>query len=133
MRLMNQLGIILVFALAGEIFARFFPAGLPASVMGMLFLFAALGIKALKPRHIAECSDFLSGIMAFFFLPAVAAVIQNFHLVLPVLWQLVFIAVVCTFITFFASYGTVRALRVLQKHVLQKRVSEKSVSEKREK
>jgi len=109
----KQLGLILGFTLAGEIFVRFVPGGLPASVMGMLFMFTALGIKLLKPKHIAECADFLSGIMAFFFLPAMAAIIQNFALIAPVIWPLFFIAIFCTFITFFAAYGTVRIFRIL--------------------
>ena len=113
MRFIKQLCLILAFAFAGEIFARLVPGGLPASVMGMLFMLAALGLKLLKPEHIGECSDFLSGIMAFFFLPAAATIIQNFALILPVLWQLLFIGIVCTFFTFFASYGTTRLLRIL--------------------
>ena len=113
MHFIKQLGLILAFTLAGEIFVRFVPGGLPATVMGMLFMFAAFWVKLLKPKHISECSDFLSGIMAFFFLPAIAAIIQNFALITPVLWQLIFIAVFCTFFTFFVSYGTVRVFRLL--------------------
>ena len=113
MRIIIQLGIILSFTLAGEIFVKIVPGGLPASVMGMVLMLAALGFKLLKPRHICESADFLSGIMAFFFLPAIATLIQNYHLILPSLWQLVFIAAVCTFFTFFVTYGTVRLLRIL--------------------
>ena len=113
MRFITQLGLIFAFAVAGEIFVRFFPGGLPATVMGMIFMLVALGIKLLKPRHILECAGFLSGIMAFFFLPAVATIIQNFHLIHPVLWQLLFIVMFCTFFTFFVTYGTVRILRIL--------------------
>jgi holin-like protein len=115
MKYIKQLGIILTFALAGEVFARLLPGGLPATVMGLIFMLAALGFKLLKPEHIGECSGFLSSIMAFFFLPAVATIIQNSSLILPVLWQLILIGLVCTFMTFFVSYGTVRLLRILLK------------------
>jgi len=108
-----QLGLILLFAFAGELFVSFVPGGLPATVMGMVFLLFALWIKLLKPKHILECADYLSKIMAFFFLPAIAAVIQNFDMIMPVVWQLLFIALVCTFITFFTTYTTVRLLRIL--------------------
>jgi holin-like protein len=113
MRYIKQLGLILAFAFAGEIFAQLLPGGLPAAVMGMIFMLAALGFKLLRLEHIKECADFLSSIMAFFFLPAFPAIIQNTSLVLPVLWQLIFIGVICTFITFFVTYGTVRLLRIL--------------------
>jgi holin-like protein len=113
MLIIRQLGIILGFTLAGEIFIRLVPGGLPASVMGMIFMLVALGFKLLKPKHISDCADFMSGIMAFFFLPAIATLIQNYSLILPSLWQLIFIATVCTFFTFFVTYGTVRLLRIL--------------------
>ena len=51
--------------------------------------------------------------MAFFFLPAIAAVILNFDMIRPIVWQLLFIALVCTFITFFAAYSTAVILRLL--------------------
>jgi holin-like protein len=113
MRYIRQLGLILAFAFGGEICARLIPGGLPASVTGLLLLLAALGFKLVKPVHIGETSDFLSGIMAFFFLPAAVTVLQNFDLIKPVLWQLLFICVITAFFTFFVSYGTVRLLRIL--------------------
>ncbi|MCL2066981.1 MAG: CidA/LrgA family protein [Treponema sp.] len=113
MKYIKQLGLILSFAFAGEIFARFIPGGFPASVAGLLLMLLALGFKLLKPEHIGECSDFLSGIMAFFFLPAAVTIIQSFSVILPVLWKLLFIGIVCTFITFFVTYGTTRLLRII--------------------
>jgi holin-like protein len=115
MQYIKQLGLILAFAFAGEILARLIPGGLPASVIGMILMLAALGFKFLKPEHISGTSDFLSGIMAFFFLPAAVTIIQNFDVILPIVWQLLFIGVMCTFFTFFVSYGTVRLLRILLK------------------
>ena len=113
MRYIKQLGLILTFAFAGEICARLVPRGLPASVMGMIFLFAALAFRLLKPAQIGETADFLSGIMAFFFLPAAVTILQNYDVIRPVVWRLLVICVVCTFCTFFVSYGTVRLLRLL--------------------
>ena len=113
MRYIKQLGLILVFAFAGEIIARLISGRLPASVIGLLLMLAALGLKALKPEHIGETADFFGSIMAFFFLPAAVTIIQNFEVILPVIWKLLFIGVICTFFTFFASYGTVRLLRML--------------------
>jgi holin-like protein len=113
MRIIKQLGLIFAFTFAGEILAHFIPFGFPASVTGMLLMLAALGLKILKPEQLEETTDYLSGNMAFFFLPAAATVLQNFALLKPVLWQLVFISVACTVFTFFATYMAVRALRLL--------------------
>ena len=113
MRYVKQLGIILGFALAGEIIARLIPGGAPATLIGLLLMLTALGLRLLKPEHIGECSDYLGSIMAFFFLPAVVTVIQQIDLILPVLWQLIVIMIACTFFTFFVSYGTTRLLQVV--------------------
>lgn len=112
MRYIRQLGFILAFAFAGEVIARLIPGGLPASVTGLLLLLAALGFRLLRPDQIGETADFLSGIMAFFFLPAAVSMLQNLELIGPVAWRLLFICVICTFFTFFVSYGTVRLLRI---------------------
>ena len=113
MRYIKQLGFILAFAFAGEMIARLVPGGLPASVTGMILLLAALGFKALKPAHIGETADFLSGVMGFFFLPAAVTILQNFEVIRPVVWRLLLICALCAFCTFFVTYGTVRLLRML--------------------
>jgi len=114
MRFIKQLGIILAFAFAGDFMVRLIPGRLPAIVMGMLLMLIALGLKLLKPEHIKECADFLGSIMAFFFVPLSVTIIQNYKMILPVLAKILFIVVACTFITFFASYGTFRLLSILQ-------------------
>jgi holin-like protein len=115
MRYIKQLGLILAFAFAGELIARLISGGLPASVTGMILLLAALGFKLLKPAHIGETADFLSGVMAFFFLPSAVTILQNFDVIRPVVWRLLVICVLCTFFTLFVTYGTVRLLQTLLK------------------
>jgi holin-like protein len=113
MRFIKQLGIILAFAFAGELIVRLIPGRLPAIVVGMVLMLIALGLKLLKPEHIKECADFLGGIMAFFFAPLSVTILKNYKMILPVLAPIIFIVVVCTFITFFVSYGTFRLLSAL--------------------
>jgi len=113
MRYLKQLGIILAFAFAGDLVVRLVPGRLPAIVMGMILLLIALGLKLLKPEHIKECSDFLGGIMAFFFVPLAVTILQNYKMILPVLAPVLFIVVACTLITFFVTYGTFRLLSIL--------------------
>jgi len=113
MKFIKQLGIILSFAFAGEVIARLLPGILPASVIGLILMLIALGFKLLKHEHIKESAVYLSSIMALFFIPAVASILLNTSLILPVLWQLVVIGLISTFVTFFVTYGTVRLLRIL--------------------
>ena len=97
----------------GEAFIRLVPRGLPSPVMGMLFMLLALALKLLKPSHIQESAGLLSSNMAFFFLPAMTAIILYADLIIPVLWQLLFIATFCSIVTFFAAYGAARFLRIM--------------------
>jgi holin-like protein len=114
MRFIKQLAIILAFAFAGDLIVRLIPGRLPAVVVGMLLMLIALGLKLLKPEHIKECADFLGSIMAFFFVPTAVNIYQNYKIIMPVLAQVLFIVIVCTFFTFFVSYGTFRLLSILQ-------------------
>jgi holin-like protein len=86
---------------------------MPASVLGLLLMLACLGFRLLKPEHLGETADFLSANMAFFFLPAVALVLNNFDAIQGVIFKLLAICVFCTFFTFAVTYGTVRLFQIL--------------------
>jgi holin-like protein len=115
MRIIKQLGVILAFGFAGEVLACIFPIGMPASVLGLLIMLACLGFRLLKPEHLGETADFLSANMAFFFLPAVALVLNNFDAIQGVVLKLLAICILCTFFTFAVTYGTVRLFQIILK------------------
>jgi holin-like protein len=115
MQILRQLGIILFFGFLGEILSRFFPLGMPASVLGLLLMLAALGLKLLRPESIGTAADYLSVNMSFFFLPAAAMILENYAYIEPVLVQVILICVITTVLTFFATYGTVRLFRMILK------------------
>ncbi|MDR1277470.1 MAG: CidA/LrgA family protein [Treponema sp.] len=115
MHIIKQLGLILAFGFAGEILAALLPLGLPASVLGLFLMLLFLGFRILRPEHLGETADYLSANMAFFFLPAVAPVLGNYEIIKGVVFQLLGICILCTFITFGLSYGTVRLFQVLLK------------------
>jgi holin-like protein len=113
MRILGQLALILAFGYGGEILAYYLPLGMPPSVLGLFLMLAALGTGLLKPRHLGETADFLSGHMAFFFLPAAVTILENFPVFRPVLVQFILICFAGTAVTFAVTYGTVRLIRVL--------------------
>jgi holin-like protein len=115
MRIIQQLGLILVFGFAGEIAGVLFPTGVPASVLGLIIMLVCLGIKLLKPEHLGETADFLSANMAFFFLPAVTSVLNNYDAIKGVAPLLLGICITCTFLTFALTYGTVRIFQIIMK------------------
>jgi holin-like protein len=113
MKIIGELGLIIGFGFAGELAARFLPVRLPAGVLGIILVFAALSLGLLRPRHFGKTADFVSANMAFFFLPLAVSILQNFSAISPVLFRLIAVCVISTLVTFAVSYGTVRAFRAI--------------------
>jgi holin-like protein len=113
MRILRELGLILAFGFLGEGISHYLPLGIPASVLGMVLMLAALGIKLIKPEQLGATADFLSANMSFFFLPAAVTVLENYGYIQPVLIKLFLIVLISTFVTFFVTYGTVRFFRMI--------------------
>jgi holin-like protein len=115
MRIIKQLGLILAFGFAGEILAWLIPIGIPASVLGLFLMLLFLGLRVLKPEHLGKTADYLSANMGFFFLPAVASGMNNYDAIQGMVLRLLAICVICTFVTFGLTYGTVRLFQILLK------------------
>lgn len=75
----------------------------PASVIGMVLLFALLATGVLKLEHVREKADFLLANMAFFFLPAGVSVMNYFDVLSSALVPLLVICLVTTVLVFGAT------------------------------
>lgn len=84
------------------------PIDFPASVIGMILLFALLVFRVLKVEHIREKSDFLLANMAFFFVPAGVSIINYFDVLKSSVVQLLLICLFTTVLTFAATAGSIR-------------------------
>ena len=63
MKYVLQFLIIIGFSFVGEVLARVVPLPVPASIWGIVLLFAALEMRLVRVVHIREVSDFLLTIM----------------------------------------------------------------------
>ena len=85
MKYLSQFLIILGFSLVGEALQRLVPLPIPASVYGIVLLFAALCIGLVKLEQVKEAGGFLTSILPILFVsPAVGildAVLPIFLLV----------------------------------------------------
>jgi holin-like protein len=63
MKLLIQFLIIIAFSFAGELLHYLLPLPIPASIYGIVLLFAALELKVIKVKHIRETSSFLIAVM----------------------------------------------------------------------
>jgi len=115
MQILWQLAIIFAFGLLGGMVSSILPVTIPASVLGLVFLFLALFFKALKIEQLTPTATFLSANMAFFFLPSVVNIMRNYPLIQPVLWRLLFICLTSTIIVFFTTYFVTYFVRMVIK------------------
>lgn len=112
MKLFGQLAIIFGAAYLGHVLAAGPGVPLPAGVLGILLLLAALRLHWIPEHRIDTAANFLLANMAFFFLPATVDIVGNIDLVRPVLLRLLAVIVLSTVVTFFATY---QAVRIFQK------------------
>ena len=115
MAILTQIGVVLGVCLVGELVAQVLPFPFPSSVIAMVLLFVLLCAKVIKPHHIRQKGDFLLKNMAFFFIPAGVGILENFDQLKANLLPFLTVCVLTTFITFFVSAMTVRAMMALQK------------------
>lgn len=72
MKYLRQFGVILGFSVLGELCHWLIPWPIPASIYGMAFLFAALGLKLVPMKWVKESGSFLVNILPILFVsPAV--------------------------------------------------------------
>ena len=72
MKYLRQFGLVLLFSLLGELCRFLIPFPIPASIYGMILLFAALGLKIIKLPAINDAGGWLVSILPVLFVaPAV--------------------------------------------------------------
>ena len=75
-RFVLGLGLLLAFAVLGQVLVSVTRLPLPGSVVGMALLWAALGSGVIRLRWIADAADGLLGILGLLFVPATVGFIQ---------------------------------------------------------
>ncbi|MFB9992734.1 CidA/LrgA family protein [Deinococcus oregonensis] len=75
-RVVLGLGVLVAFAALGEGLMRLLHWPLPGSVVGMVLLWAALGLRLVRLHWIEPAADGLLGILGLLFVPATVGAIQ---------------------------------------------------------
>ena len=96
MKFLIQFLIIIAFSFAGELLHYLLPLPIPASIYGIVLLFAALELKLVKVKHIRETSGFLIAIMPVMFIPAAVGLIDSWQSIAGAWLQYVVVTVVST-------------------------------------
>lgn len=115
MKILLQIGIVLLICLLSEAVSLLLPFPFPGSVIAMIVLFILLVTGILKVEHIRQKSDFMLKNMAFFFIPAGVGVLEYFNVLKECLLPFLVICTVSTILTFAVTAGTVTLVMKLQR------------------
>ena len=96
MKYLKQLLIILIFTFAGEILHYVVPLQIPASIYGLVLLFAALVLGFIKLPQVEETAKLLIEVMPLMFIPAGVALLKRWRDLKPILIPVAVIMVVST-------------------------------------
>ena len=80
MRMLYQFLIIVVISFIGEMLNHFIPLPIPASIYGIILLFAALQLGWIKVRQIREVSTWLIAIMPALFIPSAVGLVKSWDI-----------------------------------------------------
>lgn len=120
MKFIKQFCILVTVCFIGEILHRLIPLPVPASIYGLVLMFALLQAKIMPLDAVEEISDGLLGIMPLLFIPSTVGLILAWP-ILKVHWlQFTIIGVGSTIAVFFAA-GHVTQLVIRIKKALYDR------------
>ena len=106
MKYMRQFGIIMGISFAGELLKFLVPLPIPASIYGLVIMFAALCTGILKLEHVEKTADFLVNIMPLMFIPAGVGLMKEWG-ALSEIWLPFAVTIVVTTVVVMAVTGRV--------------------------
>ena len=100
MAYLSQFLIILGFTLAGEALQLFLPLPIPASVYGLLLLFAALCLRLVKLEQVKKTGNFLASLLPLLFVGPTVGIARNWGIIAPRLFSIGLLLLASTLLTF---------------------------------
>ena len=103
MKFMKQIALIVLFSFLGEVCRAVIPLPVPASIYGMVLMFAALSLKIVKLEQVSEAGHFLTSILPVLFVAPLVSLMDCWPMLRENLLPLAVITVVTTVTTFAAA------------------------------
>ena len=110
MKYLPQFCTILGFTLAGEALQRLLPLPIPASVYGLVLLFAALCTGLIKVSQVKEVGSFLTSILPVLFVSPAVGLVEHWDLIRPQLLAIALLIAATNLLTFGVSGGITQKL-----------------------
>ena len=103
MKYLKQISLILLFSFLGELCRYLIPVTIPASIYGMVLLFAALALKIIRVESVRETGSFLTSILSLLFVVPMVQLMDFWPVLRPVLIPILVICLAGTVIVFAVS------------------------------
>ena len=110
MKYVRQLIIILLISFVGEILNYLLPLPVPASIYGLLLLFAGLVSGVIPLEKVKDTGHFLVEIMPLMFIPAAVGLLESWGVLQPVWMPIITITVVSTVVVIAAAGLTTQGI-----------------------
>ncbi len=103
MKFLRQILLIFLFSFLGELLRSLIPLPIPASIYGMVLLFAALSFKIVKLENIKSAGSFLVSLFPLLFVAPVVSLVDCWADIAPKLIPILFLLIFSTLLCFFVS------------------------------
>ena len=100
MKYLKQIALIVLFSFLGEICRAVIPLPVPASIYGMVLMFAALSLKIVKLEQVGEAGRFLTSVLPVLFVAPAVGIVEHWALIRPQLLAIVLLILGTTAATF---------------------------------
>lgn len=106
MKFLKQIAVILLFSFLGEVCRAVIPLPVPASIYGMVLMFAALSMKIVRLDQVKEAGGFLTSMLPVLFVSPLVSLLDCWPQVRENLVPLA-VTVAVTTVTTFGTAGLV--------------------------
>lgn len=103
MKYMKQFCLIMFISFLGEVLHHYLPLPIPASIYGLVILFAGLMTGVVKLSHVEETGRFLIEIMPLMFIPAAVGLLESWGILAPIWIPIIGITLITTIIVMIVS------------------------------
>lgn len=103
MKYLHQMLLIFLFTFLGELLHFLIPLPIPASIYGMVLLFAALLTKIVPVKAVADVGGFLTSLLPLLFVAPMVSLLDYWDLIKDDLLPIVFIVLASTLLVFAVS------------------------------
>ena len=103
MKYMKQFCLIMFISFLGEVLHHYLPLPIPASIYGLVILFAGLMTGVVKLSRVEETGRFLIEIMPLMFIPAAVGLLESWGILAPIWIPIIGITLITTVIVMIVS------------------------------